>query len=541
MKRTALLTILLTSISTLLSAQTAYDALMLSENNYEGTARSVAMGNAFTALGGDLGAVSINPAGSAIANYSQVTITPGLTITSSTTQGVPPVKNGDLPFFQKKYQNTRTRIGLPNVGFTINFDTGRTYGIKNVSFGVIMNQTASYDSDLYASGTNSTTSFAGQMAYEASMNRCEADKLGSDDAYNLCSWKDVIGYQSGIFDPYKDYFVAATEVVNDSDQIYLAGDLDQAYGRQTKGGKYEYIINASMNISDFVYVGCNLGMTSVSYSYNEYFKESAINSNDFLIEYKDDDGNITSSKYFESMKYSSSYTYNGTGFFAKFGVLLKPLSWLRLGAAIQTPTVTKIQERWECGGETQFSGRDAKNYSALSPYGENSWTLRSPLRANFGAAFALNNLALLSVDYELSNYGNIKYQSSRFTDKNTLEAINDEIKGAYGIAHNLRVGAEIKPLPFLAIRAGYGLNSSAEKKSGILTHKGSFGLGFSTNGSFFADIACSSTFLPKEYFMPYNDYVFKEGTDKVDENYYAPEILIKNVLTKVVLTLGFRF
>ena len=66
MKRTAI-TILLALCASGLFAQTAYDALMLSENSYEGTARSVAMGNAFTALGGDLGAVTINPAGSAMA------------------------------------------------------------------------------------------------------------------------------------------------------------------------------------------------------------------------------------------------------------------------------------------------------------------------------------------------------------------------------------------------------------------------------------------------------------------------------------------
>ena len=60
-------------------AQSAYDGLLFSENNYEGTARSVAMGNAFTALGGDLGSITINPAGSAVAGYSQFTITPGLT------------------------------------------------------------------------------------------------------------------------------------------------------------------------------------------------------------------------------------------------------------------------------------------------------------------------------------------------------------------------------------------------------------------------------------------------------------------------------
>ena len=47
------------------NAQTMYDALRFSENNYEGTARTIAMGNAFTALGGDPGAVTINPAGSA--------------------------------------------------------------------------------------------------------------------------------------------------------------------------------------------------------------------------------------------------------------------------------------------------------------------------------------------------------------------------------------------------------------------------------------------------------------------------------------------
>ena len=101
MRKTAI-TILLSLASAAVSyAQTAYDALMFSENNYEGTARSVAMGNAFTALGGDLGAVTINPAGSAVANYSQFTITPSLTFTSNTAQGVSPYSDGSLPYFQK--------------------------------------------------------------------------------------------------------------------------------------------------------------------------------------------------------------------------------------------------------------------------------------------------------------------------------------------------------------------------------------------------------------------------------------------------------
>ena len=109
-------------------AQTAYDALRYSENNYEGTARSVAMGNAFTALGGDLGAVTINPAGSAVAKYSQVTITPGLTISANTTQGVSPYDNGDLPYFERKMRSTASKVSMPNLGFTLNWDTNRTSG-----------------------------------------------------------------------------------------------------------------------------------------------------------------------------------------------------------------------------------------------------------------------------------------------------------------------------------------------------------------------------------------------------------------------------
>jgi hypothetical protein len=47
-----------------------YDGLTFSQNNYYGTARSIGMGNAMTAVGGDLGSIGINPAGSAVYNFS---------------------------------------------------------------------------------------------------------------------------------------------------------------------------------------------------------------------------------------------------------------------------------------------------------------------------------------------------------------------------------------------------------------------------------------------------------------------------------------
>ena len=75
MKKTFIaITLMLSAI--VAGAQTMYDGLTFSQNNYYGTARSLGMGNAMTAVGGDLGSIGINPAGSAVFNYSQFAFHP---------------------------------------------------------------------------------------------------------------------------------------------------------------------------------------------------------------------------------------------------------------------------------------------------------------------------------------------------------------------------------------------------------------------------------------------------------------------------------
>lgn len=557
MKKTALVTTILMALVAVSGyAQTAYSALLLSENDYEGTARTAAMGNAFTALGGDLGAVSINPASSAVNKYSQFSVTPGISIVSCTASGVSPYENGELPYFQKTMRSDRTRFNLPNVGVSLNFNTGRKSGVKSISASFVVNKTASFGQNVYAAGSNSTTSFMGQMAYEASINQYPASALGSERAFEDMPWKAVIGYKTGMIDPYDDIYVGATEKVYDDKTAFMGGTVDQVYGRNISGSKYEYMVNAGMNISDFIYLGANLTLHSVDYSYSEYFKETAIDSEEFEITYNDSDGNVIPSltKYFERMKYNSSYSYSGIGYSAKLGLIVTPIAGLRLGTAIQTPTAMTIDENWEDSGETEFSGNGGGRYSSESPYGDNRWSFRSPLKANFGVAYTFGKLGLVSVDYELSDYSNLRYKDAEYTDRSILEDINEEISESYGIAHKLRVGAEFKPIPEIAVRAGYNLGTSAEKAiwdgweyksvDPIFTHKAAIGLGYSSKKSFFADIACTRSFLPKEYFMPYSDYVYtynKEGDPIVDPNFYAPELQIKSSLWNVILTIGFRF
>ena len=544
--RKAALVILLTVTSAAAGfAQTAYDAFLFSENNYEGTARTVAMGNAFTALGGDLGAIGLNPAGSAVAKYSQFSITPSLTFTTNTTKGVSPYSDGYLPYFEKEYKNRHTAFSLPNFGLTFNWNTGRNTGLKNVTFGFVANCINSWNEDLYAAGTNNTTSFMGSMAEGATANRYLGSELNSNSAYDYYPWRDVVGYQSGMistFGGYDDQFVGASEVLinkNGATEIALGGPLDQSYGRQVKGRKNEYLINLGANISDFLYIGANIGITSMYYDYAEYFKEAAVDPSDFEIEL--DNG---TRMYFDRMKYNYNYYVETSGVYGKFGMILTPGAGFRIGAAIQTPTMTTVTEEWRHSGETEFTN-SAYDASASSPYGEDMYSFREPWRANFGIAYTLGNFAVLSADYELCDYSTMKFKRSGFNDdREYFRGLNEDIETIYGKSNMFRLGAEIK-LGTLALRGGYGLTTSPEKATlygeelpKMKTQNASFGLGFASKKSFFLDAAVRCCFATDEYFMPYEDYMYDNNEDLVA---FAPEILNTRSAWKAMLTIGWRF
>jgi hypothetical protein len=568
MKKTAL-TFLLTAVATVMTqAQTGYDAWLFSENNYEGTARSVAMGNAFTALGGDLGAVTINPAGSAVAGYSQFTITPSLTISSNTTTGVPYQGSAPEPYFQKKMKSTQTRAGMPNIGLSFNFPTGRKSGLKSITAGFVVNRVNSWSEDTYARGTNSQSSFLAAAASDAQaeiewMNShkaageedfTSADYL-TDNAYDYMPWRDIVGYCSGMFSDIDGTdgkkFIGATQILSGNNDV--AGELDQTYGRSVSGNKYEYTFNIGANISDFVYIGFNLGINSLTYDMSHYFREAAIDPDLFELEFTDGEGTKHYTNFTNAL-YKYSYSADGTGVFGKFGVIVAPGNGLRIGAAIQTPTSNKIREEWQEKGRTEFS--DASfNGMEDSPVGENEYNFNSPWRANFGIAWTFGKTAVISADYEMADYRSMKYKiNSNNPDIpqdiiEHFESVNRDIRNMYGTAHLLRLGAEVRPSAALALRAGYNLSSSAQKNTKIqinenvveyekmpttCRHDVSLGAGYTSRNSFFADIACRYSLPVNEFIIPYSDYLEDRGI-------LSPEILNRHSNWKVLLTLGWRF
>ena len=480
------------------------------------------------------GSVVINPAGSAVAKYSQITLTPALSISSSTTQGVSPYTTGELPYFEKQMRSSMTRFGMPNLGLTINWDTNRKSGLKNMSFGFIVNRTATYNEDVYASGTNSSTSFMGSMAYDATVNGYLGTELNADNAYNNMPWKPVVGYQSGMistFGGYDDQFVGASEIIFDNGEVAVGGPLAQSYGRRVTGSKYDYVFNFGANLSDFLYVGANLGITSLDYGYDEYFKETAVDPADFEIAL--DNGKYM---YFSQMRHRYWYNADVSGIYAKIGAILTPGAGLRIGAAIQTPTTNTVVERWQYSGSTEFTSSEYDGY-ASSPEGEYTYVVNSPFRANFGVAYTLGSFAVLSADYEYTDYSQIRFMEEH-GNSDYFEELNGAIKEIFGPQNIWRFGAEVK-LGALALRGGYGFSNSPEKHfEGTYRSNTSFGLGYSSKGSFYADFAVRKNTYSNEYYMPYNDYIFNED-DTIAEP--VPEILITRSDWKAILTLGWRF
>lgn len=542
---------LITMLSILLAAnagaQTVSDALRYSKNDYIGSARSLALGNAVTALGGDLGSVTINPAGSAVANYSQATFSPGFAI-SSNKAGYAVIAITD-PYSNTK-KDTYSRLSVPNFGFNINFDTGYTSGITNISFGMSANQTNNYIKDMHAGGINDRTSFLAAQAYNAS--GINFNELADPNAFfNGPSWDNIIAYNSGMianYDNGNDQYIGATERIIDngdgSHTIELAGAVDQRYKEKAYGNKYDVVFNSGMNINSILYLGLNVGFTSLDYNYDKYYNEYAVNPENFPIEFNNSNGGSTITN-FDMARYKYSYDATGNGIYAKLGFIAAPFKGLRFGAAIQTPTTLHIDERYMSSGDTYYTD---KNFDAWadSPRGDFSYKLKTPYRVNAGLAYTFKNYALISVDYEYCDYSTMKFKNKSGQMGFNFDNVNDEINSYSGGQHMLRIGTEVKPIPCFSMRAGWNLTTSPEyyyldgkkKHSDAKQSAYSFGIGYSSNSSFYTDLGVRCLQRFKEYIAPYDNYIFdNNGNVEVQ----TPEIYNKARVWDIVWTIGFRF
>lgn len=549
-------------------AQNMYDAMMFSENNYYGTARSMSLGNAVTAIGGDLGSIGINPAGSAVAGFSQFTVTPGVSLSRMTSTyaqfGTDPASRTDT---------RKARFGLPNIGYVQNFETGRSYGVKSFSFGIVGNRTANYNQRFMGYGNNQYTTRFGEIAVNATGYAPADLGLGNTDAYYKSSapWDVIAAYRANLisgYDSVNRFYAGSSEFVHRGSLPYVPGELRQHADVISSGTKQDVIFNFGMNMEDKIFLGLNVGIPTATYRYDEFYTETPSNPDLFPITFATEAGDVNTHFNGGTMEYERSNRIDGI--YAKFGVIYLPTRNLRIAAAIQTPTAYTIRERWQWSAASTF-GDSRFNSSELSPLGDYTYCLRSPYIANFGVAFTFGGHGFISADYELTDYSIMRFSELHEDFGDSYFYRTNECNRLFaGISHALRVGLEYRLTPEFALRAGYSVLTTPEKhyqdaagndvtastfvdrfdelRGSIRNAKYyddrtdavSFGVGYSSPGSFFMDLAARRTRYPDSQYALYYDY---ENFDSkgVAQNYASPRLWNTRALWDVVMTFGFRF
>ena len=492
-------------------AQNAYDALRYSQQYTEGTARSMAMGNALTALGGDIGGITINPAASAVYRYSELVITPSVTTGSS-----------NANYLGHSQHASKTRAGISNIGYVDSFNTGRkNAGLVSWSFGFAITKQNNFTNAREVYGRTNSSSWLSSLAYNTDgiyAPDMDLDDKGNPYFQSNASWNSILAWNNTLLDTLpgtNNQYIAATENLNGYD-ISVGGDLDQKFRSISTGNITEATINLGGNFANKLYAGINIGIQSISYKYEEQYSEYALNSANF-------------NSGFSNFSAAYRYTAAGTGINIKAGLIYVPLDWLRLGASISTPTWTYINEEWENGMNSSFN--DGYSQRIVSPLGSYSYRLNSPFRWNVGAAVRLGVLGVISADFEQADYTQCKLVDSGYDL--TFATENEEIKSVLAVQNIVRIGAEFNLNPAFAIRGGYQYYSSpySNKSADDSIHTGSFGLGYTAQCGFFADLTYQQLLKKQtEQFSLYDD-----------TNIPAPMGTAKNNNWKILLSLGLRF
>jgi hypothetical protein len=236
---------------------------------------------------------------------------------------------------------------------------------------------------------------------------------------------------------------------------------------------------------------------------------------------------VDSVYYFKTYSNIDDYHLSGFGINGKIGVIVKPTPWMRIGAAMQTPTSFSLTET---SHYTTTARIDTFNEFADTSYGY-SYTFIQPLRATFGASFYLTKWGFVSVDYQLDDYPHSSY---RFAEAPSDAAYwSTQTGSAYRVASTVKAGAEFS-YNVLRVRAGFAWSQSPLKPSPVAglndgsRYTATCGVGY-RGKVFYADAAYTYNQF-KDYYMP---YMISSGIQPVAKN--------SAVYHGLLFTVGLRF
>ena len=507
------------------------EANQLSRNDLNGTARAMSMGGAFGALGGDLTGVSINPAGIAVYRSSEIATT--------------------AVFQSEKFKapnetNTKNKFNFHNLGFVGYFPT-RNPVMPVVNFGFSYNKVKSFDREIGVVGMDRGTSIMDYMAHVSTVFDGGAGvdpdimKFTDDESYDPFTsgapWLSVLGFQSFLIYPGKDaqgnfYTPLHNETVNNSLYMSERGSIDV----------YDFTVGTSIN--NVLNLGISLSVTDLSYDLHSQ------NSEDFA---------TGTNAGFDLYNFLET---RGNGIGVKLGAIYRPINALRLGLSYHSPTWYSMTDRYSAEIDENVSEYVTGDYEPGTTYsGEkrNDYDFKTPDKWTASAALVLGSNMIVSMDYELTNYGNMKYSepSNGYGYSNSdYDLDNSYISEDFKATSTVRAGLEYRFTPQLSGRLGYAwmqnpYDSGFKNDRGDAMTAGATtafrmegdanyftgGLGYRFSRNFYADLAIVYKTQDDDLYA-YPNVMNESGGGKfIDAEPYK----LTNNSIKGLITIGYKF
>ncbi|MBP2830829.1 outer membrane protein transport protein [Aquimarina sp. U1-2] len=442
-----------------LNAQDITDALRYSQQDILGTARYRGMSGAFGALGGDLSAIQINPAGSAVFlnSYGSMTLS-STSIHNDAAYNTTVFSNGGVT-------NNSSNLNFNQVGVVIIYDhfDEDSSGINKISLGITYDQTADNADEMLSLGRsrNSIDRFFINEAQGVPLDLITR-RVGenSTELYSFLGETEGYGAQQA-FLGYETFIIEADNPDDPNNTSYSsnigAGQFDQEYYYESTGINGKFTLNLGAQIHRDFYFGINLNSNFLNYDrVTEFFEE-----------------NNNPGSTINSVLFTNRLTTYGVGFSAQIGGIAKISRMLRLGASYETPTWFYIEEETTQRLETisTIDGRAVVNPNTVNIFPE--YELRTPARYTGSIAFLFGQRGLISLDYSYKDYTSIQLSSdfgAIFSDTNAR--IDTRLQDV----STIRIGSEWRNKNW-SIRGGYSFEESPYLNDLILSDRNGFSIG----------------------------------------------------------------
>lgn len=483
-----------------LQAQSDEDALRYSQLTFGGTARFMGLSGAFGALGGDFGSLSSNPAGIGLYRNSEFSLTPAVTGNRMESNFLGNVSTGEAyPF----------NIASGGIVFSSDLTRKNPNNLwKRLNFGFGANRLNDFNSETYFSGYNNSNSLTDYYAEQANQGG------------GIAPSQITSGYPFGAGLFYQAYLINPD--ISDSNlytTVIEQGNIQQSGYLSQSGNITEYLFSIGSNYNDRLLLGMSVGMPAIHYHSASNFSET--------------DANNAHSD-FNDFTFRNYLTTNGNGFNAKFGATYIFNDYVRVGAAIHTPTYYWMHDDYSATIHSDLNSVGGIDYP--SPFGSYNYDLVTPWRAIGSIAAYYKKYGFISLDYELVDYSAMSYHFKRSVsvDEKAIESsLNQTINQKYGMASNVRLGAEFA-YDMFRLRGGAAYYGSPFQ-SGAATDDNDFSRWSFSGG---AGIRGKHAFFDAAYVRTTSDEFYQPYTLASQT---VPGVTLNKVTNNFIATVGLKF